>query len=265
MSIFSINHMNRFGRLLLPVVCLACPCVAEDNRAGKASVSELVISELKSANQARQTLLKERQQWQAEEQRLKLLISTIKDRIARYKSEIDDDNVLIGQLEEKGKKLASLRARLESLSSMIDKVSGWLEKRIDAIEADSLPGLIAPKTKSGYDSAGQFSAIFSRLTKSIERGADSAVELVAGHLGDKEITVKLIRAGGAAAWWVSLDGARSGHALMKESMLILTEAENEDVARRIMKVLAVLETRAAPEIVVLPIKRSLSKTKGEQK
>ncbi len=246
------------GMFLTPVLCLAAllpsaggeqpgPGAESANR----PVSQRVLDELRAAGRARRARLEEEEARRAEQQRLKLLVSTVRDKAARYRSAAAADRKRIAEREKRGRELAALRDRRGAIENMVGAIAARLQKTLNEVADASLPGLVPPATDTGSDPAGKFAAAISRLRGSRRRGTGAAVELVAGRLGGRTVTVKLLRAGGAAAWWVALDGEKAGTARVEDGRLILRPVGPAE-ADSIRKTLAVLEARAAPELLLLP-------------
>jgi len=136
---------------------------------------------------------------------------------------------------------------------MLDALAERLEKALGVLAAESLPGLVPPDTAAGVtDPARRFDAAVARLEETEGRLGTATVEIVTGALGGREVTVRLLRVGGVAAWWTSLDGSRAGAARRDGDVLALTPASSPEVVEAIQKAFAVAEGRAAPDWVVLP-------------
>lgn len=238
-------HTLVTAMILLGVVI---PCTTED----KPSEAEMVIEQLRAADSARKTLLKERQEWELESQRLKLLVSTVNRKTDRYKKQAEQDLKRVAEYGEKDRQLADLRDRFQAVSKVVDQLASELKKELDTIDTESIPGFIAPHSEAATDSAGRLAEGIVRLTRSRQRGRESAVELVSGLHKENEITVHLIRAGGAASWWISLDSKRAGTARREGDKLILSEAESKADAGEIIKAMEILKNRRSPEILILP-------------
>jgi len=240
---------NAFCRRWMLVLLVCCVTTVLP---GEVPVSEKILHQLQSAGHARRTLLKEREEWAAEKQRLELLVSTVQQRSARYRKKTEENQKRIAEYGKKDRELADLRDRHQAVSEVIDQMAAWLKKQLDEMDTESIPGLVAPATEKADDPAGRLSSGVIRLTRSIERGRDSAIELVSGFIGEKEITVNLVRAGGVAAWWVSLDWNKAGVARVEDGRLILEPAAGFVEAGEIKKALEILKKRRSPELLILP-------------
>ena len=234
--------------LSLPFILGAAPS-ADD--AG--TVPQQVQAELAAAHRARSQLAEETQAWAAEKERLRLLVSAVRRRTERLKAEADAAAAARDDLKKNVDTLSAKKERLQAVEALLDALAERLEKDLQALAADSLPGLVPPDTAAGVtDPSRRLDAALARLEETESRLGTATVEIVTGVLEGREVTVKLLRAGSAAAWWASLDGARAGTARLDGERLVLVSIESPDAAGAIHKAVAVAEGRAAPGWVVLP-------------
>jgi len=217
-------------------------------------VAQRVLAELQAANAARRQLLQAEQDWALETERLELLESTVVGEAARLKAAAAEARREAAKLTGRAAGLRARQQRLEEVEAMVDAVSERLEKALEALAGRSLPGLVPPDRAAGItDPSARLSAAVDRLGQAEQQARKPNIELVVGALDGEPMTVKLLRAGGVAAWWTSLDGKRAGQAALTGGKLILTAARTPADAEAIRKAFAIAEGRAAPAWVLLPV------------
>jgi len=235
--------------LALPLTGGAGPQGADD----AATIPQKVQAHLAAAHRARSQLAEEEQAWAIERERLELLVSAVRRRAERFKAETEQAGAARADLQKKVDTLSARKRRLEAVEALLDALAEHLEKDLETLSAETLPGLVPPETAAGAgDPARRFDAAVARLADTRRRLATATVEIVTGTLAGREVTVKLLRAGGAAAWWTSLDGTRAGTARRDGGRLALTPAASPEGARAIRRAFDMAEGRAAPDWIVLP-------------
>jgi len=218
-----------------------------------APVPQQVQAELQAAHQARTHLAEETRAWTAEKERLDLLLSAVRRRTERLQAEAKEAEAARDELKKKLDTLSAETQRLETVRTLFDALSERLEKDLETLAAGALPGLVPPDAAAGVtDPARRLDAAVARLEETESRLATVTVEIVTGVLEGREVTVKLLRAGGAAAWWTSLDGDRAGTARREGDRLVLQTLAAPAAAEAIRKAVAVAEGRAAPDWTLLP-------------
>ena len=247
----------RRGRGMARLVLLAAALVALPPALGAgeppASVPDRVQADLAAAHEARRQLAREEQDWAAEKARLELLLSAVRYRAEQLTSDAAKADADRADLQEKVDTFTARTDRLARVDAMLDALSERLEKAIDARADEALPGVVPPDTASGVtEPARRFDAAVARLEETEHRLASATVEIVTGRLAGREATVKLLRVGGAAAWWVTLDGDQAGTARLQDGRLLLDPAASPEDAEAVARAVAVAEGRAAPDWVLLP-------------
>jgi len=252
----SRNREGAAPLLALAAVLLALPLAggAGPKDAGDAgTVPQRVQAELAAAHRARSRLAEEKQAWAREKERLELLVSAVRRRAERLHAEAERDRAARKDLKNKVDALSAKRERLQAVEALLDALAERLEKDLQTLAEASLPGLVPPDTAAGVtDPARRLDAAVARLEETEARLGTATVEIVTGVLNGREVTVKLLRTGNAAAWWTSLDGGRAGTARREGERLVLAPTDSPEAARAIRKAVAVAEGRAAPDWAVLP-------------
>ncbi|KPJ74770.1 MAG: hypothetical protein AMK72_03555 [Planctomycetes bacterium SM23_25] len=242
--------------MTLPFAVAAGP----DDAQSPATVPEQVQAHLAAAHAARTELAKEHEAWAMEKERLELLASTVRSEAERFRAAAEEAKSDEAKLRSRTEALQAQTQRLEHLEAMIDTVAERLEKALDALTAKSLPGVVPPDVAAGItEPARRLAAGAGRLDQARLRTQRAGIELVVGTLGERQVTVRLLRAGAVAAWWMTLDGKQTGTAAIDAGKLVLTLSKPPDNETAIRKAFAIAEGHAAPDWVLLPVHQ----TQGE--
>jgi len=224
------------------------------SRNGGLPVSEQVLAELDQANAARAELSGEQSKWRTEKQKIELLLSTIRQQTRNCQARADRDNELRQQREKQIAAFETNRKRLADIETMLDSLCERLEISLAKLQARNFPGLVPPdKAQRITDPGGRLASAVRRIEETRVRSKNSAIELVVGSLEGEELTVKLLRAGAVAAWWVSLDGLQAGTAKMDRDKLVLTRATGPGDVQAINTAFNVIEGRLAPVWLLVPV------------
>ncbi len=101
--------------------------------------------------------------------------------------------------------------------------------------------------EGGFDEA-------MRALEASERALETvAVEIVPGRLGERTLAVKALRVGGAAAWWLAMDGAEAGTLRRQDGEVVLTPSADPDTRDAIARAIAIVEQRHPAAIELLPL------------
>jgi len=246
-----------------PLLLIGVAGVAQGPTTQPAGVSDRVLSELRAAHAARAQLLRAEQAWALDKEKLELLRGTLRDEAERLTAAAAEAARKESDLREQSADLQARRERLKQVEAMIDSLSERLEQALEALARRALPGLVPPDAAAHItEPARRLAAAADRLGDVERRARKSAIELVLGMLAGEEVTVKLLHAGGAVAWWTSLDGKQSGTAAMEEGKLVLSPARTAKDAAAIKKAFAIVEGRAAPVWLLLPLDAAVTKPPG---
>ena len=222
-----------------------------------------VMDELRAANVARTQLLDEEQEWAMEAERLELLLATINDETARLGREADQAVAARTVLDKQVSRLQSRRERLDDVEATVDTLCERLEKALDHLASRSLPGLVPPDRAAGITRPDErLAAAVSRLDDTERRAARAGIEIVQGDLDDRGVTIKLLRLGSVAAWWTALDGRAVGTAEMAGGKLVLGRTDAPQEVAAIATAFAIVEGRAAPDWILLPVANDVVNSAG---
>jgi len=243
---------GRGGVSLLAAVLLALP-FALGAGDPPVPVPERVQAELAAAGQARRQLAKEEQDWAAEKARLELLLSAVRYRAEQLKADAAKADADRADLQKQVDAFTARTDRLARVDAMLDALAERLEKVLDARADETLPGVVPPDTAADVtEPARRFDVAVARLEETERRLGSATIEIVTGRLAGREATVKLLRIGGVAAWWVTLDGDLAGTARLQDGRLVLDPAASPEDAEAVARAVAVAEGRAASDWVLLP-------------
>jgi len=242
--------------LLLPLLLVGAVAPGGGRADPEPSVPEQVLAELRAAHDARTQLTKERQDGAFEKERLLLLAAAVRSEAERLRSAAETARRDEADLKKRTDALNAVRGRLQNVEAMIDAVAERLEKALTALAARSLPGAVPPDMAAGItDPAKRLAAGARRLDDARRRATGATVELVVGTLARRTVTVRLLRAGAVAAWWMTLDGSQTGTAVVEDDRLALTPSETPDDDAAVRKAFAVAEGHAAPDWVLLRVRK----------
>ena len=244
--------------LVLPLLLAGAAAPQEGaSQAPRPSVPEQVTAELRAAHEARTQLTKEREEWAFEKQRLQLLASVVRSEAERFQALAEKARREATDLRTRTEDLTAAKRRLEHVEAMIDSLAERLEKAMEALAAKSLPGLVPPDTAAAItEPAKRLAADARRLDDLRRRTARADIELIVGTLSGRTVTVRLLRAGAVAAWWMTLDGKQTGAAAVESGKVILSPSKTPDEKAAIRKAFAIADGHAAPDWVLLPVHQS---------
>lgn len=219
---------------------------------------EAVTSELRAAHEARVQRLREHQDWLLEKQRLELLRDTLRREIQRLDQAAHDAGLDADALEREWSGDQDRERRQVALGLAVERLADQTDENLDAVAARVLPGVVPPpEPPSNPQPEARLLAAVRRLEHAERQAASATAGLTAGVFGGKPETVRLLRIGGVAAWWLSLDGTRSGVAAWDAGKVQLHAGSPGD-HQAITRAFAILEGGAAPQWVVLPFRSSSS-------
>ncbi|MCK6438944.1 MAG: DUF3450 domain-containing protein [Planctomycetes bacterium] len=227
-----------------------------------APVSDQVLTELEAANRARSGLTREEAEWQREKQRLELLASTLENEITKLNKERKDSEATLEILRREASNDPG-DARLHERTELARECAQVIDDRLNTLSAETPPGTIPDPSPTQSEPIALLESAGKRLGEAERRAGQFAVEVVTGRLGEHERAVKLLRLGGAAAWWISLDGKEAGSAAMQQGTLVLKHAKDEQEARNIREAVEIAEGLREPRFVILPV-REFEIARGEK-
>ncbi len=213
-----------------------------------APVVAQVHEDLRVANDARSRQGAELQAWHLEQERLATALDGVQAEIARVEQEL-----AVAEAER-----ITLRATQERHGSgavpvaqqVLADAARTTRARLQEAAASAPPGLVSLPADDSID------AVVKAIELSNRAAGQVAVELAAGHRQDAppdaRTAVRLLRAG-ALAWWMTLDGSDGGTAEMVAGRLELSALADAAERSAIRRAIAMVEGRAAAELVVLPL------------
>lgn len=206
----------------------------------------VALEQLRAANRARADHAEAEAAWTLERQRLQALLAATRAETARLEHDAAGAEAARDAARTR---LAGLGAGsdLEALRARLAEAGERLRASLLAVAAATPPGVV-PALGGTTDFEAGVAAL-----EAAERAAGLiAVEVVSGRRDGRPEAVKMLRAAGAAAWWVSLDGTAAGTVGMDGSGMMLTATTDEAGRAAIMAALAQAEGRAQPAVALLP-------------
>ncbi|MEC9464601.1 MAG: DUF3450 family protein [Myxococcota bacterium] len=134
------------------------------------------------------------------------------------------------------------------MSELTSRVQAALENRLPTLP----PGALPTPLIEGATPAEMLASAMKTMSEAERRAGQVSIELVEGTLGTEVRSVELLRLGGLAAWWSSLDGTEGGTATMRDGKLSLELASDGTVQQAISQAIRIARGRAAPSLVTLP-------------
>ena len=216
-----------------------------------------VLESLRAADAARKSDTAEAQAWAEEEARLRLLITTIRERTTAAERRRSNSQ----------KKLQKLVAETPeppavSLQTGTVRIARDIDRALDALARRVPPGLIPRRGTQRASPREALDQALHRLERA-ERGLGTvAVSIASGRLKGEPKSVEVLRLGGVAAWWRSLDGESGGEAQTIDGELKLHPMTDVATLEAIARASAIAKGRAAPQIVRLPVSYARTSTEA---
>ena len=235
--------MPRTLRLLCLLVCLLTAAAVEP------PVAERMLEDLRAANVARSALAGESAAWSAERERLEAALDALQADGRRLAREADAAEAMRDRAVQD---LAALGAGgdLEPVQAILAASAARVRERLTALARELPPGAMSePRAggEGGFDEA-------LRALEASERALEKvAVEIVPGRLGERTIAVKALRVGGAAAWWLAMDGAEAGTLGRQDGQVVLTALPDAATRDAIARAIAIVEQRQPAAVELLPL------------
>lgn len=204
-----------------------------------------VLSELQAANAARLETGRRRQAIDQARMELAAEAARLELEAARLEAETLE---LRGQTRELEGQLGPLEARSRALAELERQVAERIFRALEDLSRTVPPGVVpaAPEDPSDLQAA------LDRLERTERQLRSVSVEVVEGRLNGEPTGVELLRFGGAAAWWASLDGEEAGWARMTEMGLVL-EKGPQDLVSRVSAALQMAKGRSTALPIALPL------------
>lgn len=218
-----------------------------------------MLEPLRQADRLRQEEAAAAQAWAEEKARLDLLETTI----------LAETEALQRRRQAAEQKIAELtEARpadeaLFHLETGAVQLARQIEDNLDVLIRRLPPGLIPLRSSPRADPYEALDEALHRLKRSERATRAIDVSVVTGYLDGEARSVEMVRMGGVAAWWRSLDGAMGGEAAMADGRLVLYPATDPTVLESLRRASDIAKGRRAPEVVVLPVRYVRTSTRGQ--
>jgi len=249
-----MSRVRKFAGLVAVFCGLTGVRGAEPDSTAPAAIAAQVAEDLHLAGVARTAYEKALTAAREEQARQEVLLQTLT--AGRQKAE--------QQTAAARREIARIRAETAGATSAIDatravekvadSLAETLNRELDRTEKNVFPGIVPDADKTPPDDPGErFRRALFRLENAENAQKEWNCEIVSGWLGQQELAVRLLRYGGTAAWWLSLDGKAAGTAKMVNGKLALRPADNPEIAENIARAFAAFAGRLAPDWIMLPV------------
>ena len=229
--------------------CLTSVTAAEAESAPNTAAAAL--AQLTAANAARAELAANEAKWLIERDRLLALIAATQAEQARL------ERAATAAETERSEAITATKAldhgnQLQAARAQVAESAARMRVQLQKLAVTLPPGTIATVDEK-VTADDLFDAVIRAIDTSERAATTVSVEVVTGQRDGHTEAVKLLRAAGAAAWWVSLDGQDAGIAHMNAGNLHLRSSPDRQEKDAIRSALAQAEGRSPPKLVVLPL------------
>jgi hypothetical protein len=232
--------------LLLLLIAGALPGAEPPAPAG---APQVLLEDVRSTNEARGALARERAEWTAERERLQAISAATGVETQRQEREASEATAAADKARTEADAIGTA-SDLDALRAQLAAAAAPQRDRLEALARTLPPGVLTVPSAAGEENL--FDAIARSLDGAEHAASAVSVEVVPGTIDGGDVAVKILRVAGACAWWVDLEDQRAGTAVMTPRGLSLTAAANEDERVAIVTALAVVEGRHLPVLVTLP-------------
>lgn len=231
-------------------VCAASGLARAQDSAPRSEALQ-VLNVLQEAQAARTQRVELQRGAQAESARLAAQLAEAKARAELANTRARRTRERIASLQAEA---GPLDEREAQLTALMDGVAQRVHDALDAMSERLLPDLIPPATKpTPTRSEDRFEAALERLDQAERRLSQVEATIIETQLDGETVAVEVLRFGGAAAWWRTLDGERFGTVRVESGRVQLTAQSGPGLADRVETAFAVAKGRAAPELLSLPL------------
>ena len=236
----------------LLVICAVGTAAAQDVES-----PQQILDTLSKADRARSAESQAQAAWRQESQNLKALVASLQTALKQLKDQQAKEQSALSSEEAKAKALQDKEPPREALDAALTTLADEKEAKLNAFAAKLLPGIVpAAATTKTSSPLERLQDIARRLRTTKSELSKWDVAILDGQRGGKTVAVKVLRCGGVAAWWQSLDGSAQGVAAWDGNGLTLHDASNPESAKQIETALAIIEGRRVPELITLPFDKA---------
>jgi len=241
---------HRCSSLVLLVVSMGMQAWAEAQPvdAPRSDPAQTALESIRAANVARTATASEAEAWRNERERIAALIEANATEAQRLRQDLDEvekeRQAATAETARLGADVSLQRAR-----KILDQAATEVHQRLVTLAAAHPPGAVVVPAGTAED----LDEAVHALAQSERSAATLSIEVVPGRIGGQEMVVKLLRASGAAAWWLAMDGRQAGVATMADGHLVLTPVTDDIDADAIRRAITITEGRQAGAVMVLPL------------
>lgn len=204
-----------------------------------------ILDQLRAADTARSELAREEAAWVIERQRLQALVDSTRAETMRLDREAAAAATARDEAQRRLAEADGAASGIAALRSRLDDAAAATATSLARLGAGLPPGALPRPADGGFEAV-------ARAVEAAERTAGEVrVVIATGVRQDRTMAAKVLRAAGAAAWWISLDGLAAGTVRMVDGAPRFIDAAPAGVAA-IRAAVAQAEGRARPELLMLP-------------
>lgn len=218
--------------------------------------SQRVVAALTEADEARQTEAAEAADWKRDQAKLELLIATNHQLIDAEQRRLAELESQLSQAQ--GRLPEAPQAVLQAVATLAGACAERINDQLDRLARFNPPGVIDARKKDARSEEAELDHALHRLERAERAAASVEVRIITGELRGKPRSVEMVRVGGVAGWWRSLDGSEAGEIEVKEGKLILHLSPDPDLSEQIAIGLSIAKGKRASELVYLPLQYARS-------
>jgi hypothetical protein len=247
------------GLSTLLALCVGLSISDANAQPSTTKIADRILATLRAASESRSKNAQEAHTWKEERQRLNVLHQTVTQRIVQQEARAKKMRAEVVKLDKQNQALEPQRANITRLEILASNQARLIAEKLHALSLTLPPGVVPEARPQQSDPLDQLQAAMNRLEATENNLSNVAVELSTGILATKSIAVEVLRVGGAAAWWRSLDGKQAGQAEIKNGQVLLSLATSRSDRKAILMACDIAKGRAAPSIIALPFRPKGSK------
>lgn len=278
MSFIHPNVEYRFPRAILAGVALLAVVLliqhselihAQDAGPSAESVQakatpESVLRTLEQANLLRAEEAKLRDAWEAEAAELRVLIESVK---AQREEALQTTRALGEQRGALSLQITSQAEQRKRLASSLEAAEATLanaESRYDQSAELSPTHLFAPRRVDAQSSLADRAATLKLAYITSRQSAhDLRSSIMVSDLLPNGAAVRVLHAGPALAWWITLDGAQAGCIITEHESTRVPSFQSESEITLVREAFRALDEGGASDLVWLPIPRNWPRAFGD--
>jgi len=216
-----------------------------------ADLPATILSDLTAADAARQAEAGERQSWELEAQRLRLLADRLDDEVGHAQEQAAHRQRELAAGRSALLAVAAERGQLDDLHGELARYAATLRSGLGALARRHAPGAVVIASEEASPEA-DFDAAVQALDRSLRAAGQVSVEVIEGRLDGVARAVTMLRIAGVG-WWCDLAGDGAGWVRPENGPPRLEACADSGDREAIRRAVAIAEGRRLPEPVRLPL------------